>query len=278
MYSFSRTAFALAGVLWIMPVFGQTIFTAGTVNSADYSRAFAPGALISIFGTNLAAQPARRQRSLLPTSLGGTSVQLVSNGEQCPLFFISPGQINAQLPFDVPVGQVQLTVQTSAGVSNSDTITLSAQAPKVFTLDFSGAGDAVATTPDYYVLTAALPAKPADTITLWVNSMGATTGTPVAGQPAPGGAPGTQPLALVTTPVVTIDGLNAPVTFAGLTPTLSGLYQVNVQILLPSSQARVSIQISRSSNLHHRRASQFRFSRWVSTTRSSAASLSPARL
>jgi uncharacterized protein (TIGR03437 family) len=227
-----------------MPAFGQAIFTAGTVNSADYSRAFAPGALISIFGTNFSTSTSQATTFPLPTSLGEASVELVSTGEQCPLFYVSPGQINTELPFNLATGQVQVRVRTAAGVSNTDIITVSAQAPKIFTLDFSGSGSAVATTPDFHILTPALPVKPAATITLWMNSMGATTGNPIAGEPAPGGTPESQPLTLLTTPVVTINGLNAPVTFAGLTPTLSGLYQVNVQAPFAVISGPVSIQVS----------------------------------
>lgn len=245
MNNFNKLASLLVGALVGVPAFGQAIFTAGTVNSADYSRNFAPGAIISIFGTNLSASTAQATSFPLPTSLGGTSVKLVGNSEQLPLYYVSPGQINAELPFDVAPGTVALNVTTSAGVSNTDTITVSAQAPKFFTVDYSGTGSAMATTPDYHVLTAGLPAKPADTIVLWMNSLGATAGgSAVAGQPAPGATPGSQPLALTATPTVTIDGLNAPVTFAGLTPNLSGLYQINVTVPFVVLTGPVSIQVS----------------------------------
>jgi uncharacterized protein (TIGR03437 family) len=222
----------------------QTIFTAGTVNSADYSRSFAPGALISIFGTNLAASTAQWTSFPLPASLAGTSVQLVSNSEQLPLFFVSPGQINTQLPFDLAPGPVKIAVRTASGLSASDTITVSTQAPKFFTLDLSGFGSAIATTPDYKVLTSSLPATPAAPIVLWMNSMGATTGTAVAGQAAPGAVPGSQPLTLASTPTVTINGANAPVLFAGLTPGLSGLYQLNVQAPFVTLTGPVDIQVT----------------------------------
>jgi uncharacterized protein (TIGR03437 family) len=242
--NFNKVAAFVAGALIGVPAFGQTIFTAGTVNSADYSRSFAPGAIISIFGSNLAATTAQATSFPLPTALGGASVAVVSNKEPLPLFYVSPGQINAELPFDVAIGQVQIAVTTPAGTSSVDTITVSAQAPKIFTVNFSGAGGAVATNPSYQILTAALPAKPADTITLWMNSLGATTGTPVAGQPAPGAAPGSQPLTLIATPTVTINGQNAPVTWAGLTPNMSGLYQVNVQVPFVVLTGPVTVQLS----------------------------------
>ena len=69
---------------------------AGVVNAASYAQPIAPGSIVSIFGTNLAPAPARADHTLLPTSLAGTSVTI--GGIAAPLFYVSPGQINAQVP------------------------------------------------------------------------------------------------------------------------------------------------------------------------------------
>jgi uncharacterized protein (TIGR03437 family) len=229
-------------------VFGQTITTNGTVNSADYSRSFAPGAIISIFGTNLATSTATSTSFPLPTTLGGATVTIVGNGsilsEKLPIFYASPTQINAQIPYDIPVGSAQIKVSTSNGSSNADTITLATAAPKFFTLNVSGTGSAVATTPTYTVLTAATPAKAADSIVLWMNSLGPVTGTPIAGQAAPGATAGTTPQTLQTLPTVTINGAVATVTFAGLSPGASGLYQINIQAPFVAITGPVNIQVS----------------------------------
>src|SRR5947199_9611259 len=73
----------------------------GTVNAADYSRDFAPGAIIAIFGNNLASASAGATSVPLPTSLAGTSVELVNGTsvQSLPLFYVSPAQINTELPF-----------------------------------------------------------------------------------------------------------------------------------------------------------------------------------
>ncbi len=220
------------------------ISSQGTVNSADYSRSFAPGALISIFGANLASSTQQPTALPLPISLGGASVQLASNGEALPLWYVSPTQINAQLPYDVPTGQVQVRVVTAAGASNSDTITVTDCAPKIFTLDSSGQGPGVITATDYRVLTAANPAGPGQTIILWMNSMGATSGNPVAGQPAPGSSPGSQLSTMAETVTATVDGIPGQVTFAGLSPGSAGLYQVNVQVPFAVITGPVTIQVT----------------------------------
>jgi uncharacterized protein (TIGR03437 family) len=238
------TASLIAASIGAPAMHAQTIFTAGTVNSADYTRSFAPGAIISIFGSKLSASTAQATSMPLPTTLAGTNVILVATGEQFPLFYVSAGQVNAQIPYDVPFGTVQIAVFSGGVLSAPDTISIAAAAPKIFTLNLSGSGPAVATDTNYNVLTSALPVKPAGTYVLWMNSMGATTGTPVAGQPAPGLAPGTQPLSVLATTTVTINGQNAPVLFAGLSPGMTGLYQVNVQAPFVSLTGPVSVAVT----------------------------------
>lgn len=220
------------------------IASQGTVNSADYSRDFAPGALISVFGANLASSTQQPTALPLPTSLGGASVQLAGNGETFPLWYVSPTQINAQLPYDVPTGQVQVRVVTAGGNSNIDTITVTDCAPKIFTFDLSGQGPGVITTADYRVLSAANPAGPGQTIILWMNSMGVTSGNPVAGQPAPGSSPGSQASTVKETVTVTVDGMPANVTFAGLSPGSAGLYQVNVQAPFAVITGPVTVRVT----------------------------------
>lgn len=225
--------------------YGQTpsISTGGTVNAADYTRTFAPGAIIAIFGSNFATSAQQAKAFPLPTSLGGASVSLVSTGETFPLWYASGTQINAQLPFDVPLGSNQVRVTTAAGVSNTDTITVSAQAPKIFTTNLSGAGSAVVTNSNYQILTTGVPVNPGDTIILWMNSLGATSGNPVAGQPAPGTTAGSQ-TDNVSGVTVTINGQNAPVSFAGLSPGSSGLYQVNVQAPFVTITGPLTVAVS----------------------------------
>ncbi len=223
------------------------ISSQGTVNSADYSRDFAPGALISVFGVNLASSAQQPLSFPLPTSLGGATVQLAGTGEAFPLWYVSPTQINAQLPYDVPTGQVQIIVVTAAGKSNIDTITITACAPKIFSFDLSGQGPGVVTTTDYKVLSAANPAGPGQAIILWMNSMGATSGNPVAGQPAPGSSAGSLLSTMNETITVTVDGMPANVTFAGLSPGSTGLYQVNVQAPFAVITGPVTVRVTAGS-------------------------------
>jgi hypothetical protein len=78
---------------------------AGSASSANLrggqdAAKIAPGTLVMIVGDRLADQTVSAgDVETLPTSLGGAQVYF--DGIPAPLFFVSPGQINAQMPFDV---------------------------------------------------------------------------------------------------------------------------------------------------------------------------------
>ncbi|MDP2999713.1 MAG: hypothetical protein Q8N47_19655 [Bryobacterales bacterium] len=200
----------------------------GVVNAADYSRAAAPGALLTIFGRDLSPRVDAAASMPMPSTLQGVSVEVIDGGRTvlAPLYFVSPGQINAMLPYDVGAS-IQVRVRTAAGVSNADTLAVSARAPRLFSAE---AGRALATHRDFSVLTRAKPAKPGEIVLLLVNSMGAVEPGLAAGAGAGSGTPG-DPLNLVSEAVtVTIDGRPARVDYAGLMPYLAGLYQINVRM------------------------------------------------
>lgn len=221
-----------------------TILASGTVNAADYSRDFAPGAIISIFGSNLATASAGAVSIPLPTTLSGTTVELVSGGstQSLPLFYVSASQINTQLPYGLNPGAAQIRVRTAAGTSATDTINLGSRAPKIFTIDFSGKGSGVVTNPSFTIVTqGGNPVKAGDMITIWMNSLGETTPPVVAGLAAPSGSN----LATISDTVnVTIGGVAGVVTFAGAAPGFSGLYQVNVRAPFLVSTGPADIQVS----------------------------------
>ena len=96
----------------------------GVVNAASYAgtvkgeAAVVGGAIFSIFGENLAASEHKAAGTPLPTRLGDTSVTI--GGLAAPLFYISPGQINFQVPIAISqrVGQrVAVVVSTAGGMS-----------------------------------------------------------------------------------------------------------------------------------------------------------------
>jgi uncharacterized protein (TIGR03437 family) len=100
---------------------------------------------------------------------------------------------------------------------------------------------------DFSAISASSPAKPDETVLLYLVGMGATSPSIASGVAAPSSPPAT----VSTTPSVTINGESAQVNFAGLTPNLVGLYQINVQTPAdtPSGDASVTVtQNNASSN------------------------------
>ena len=77
------------------------LFDGGTVNGITYAagQPLAPGSIASLFGSQLAASLA--QADTVPLSTNLTSVSVTMNGISAPLFFVSPGQINVQVPWNV---------------------------------------------------------------------------------------------------------------------------------------------------------------------------------
>ena len=226
--------------------FAQPVVSAGgVVNAADYSRDFAPGALISIFGQNLAAELATAPGTPLPTSLGGASVEATdgTNTWTLPLYMVSPGQINAQLPYGVS-GSLGIRVVTEAGASAADTIFVGERAPKLFAWNEGGFGRAVLTHHDEEAtpVDRQNPVKPGEYVSIWANSLGEVDPPATAGEPANDGSAG-KPLQVVTTEVVAaIDGVPATVNFAGLAPYFAGLYQIDV--LTPYSDVIGDVEIA----------------------------------
>jgi uncharacterized protein (TIGR03437 family) len=190
------------------------------VNGASFAAgALSPGAGITILGTNLATTTAQ-YTSAPPASLGGTAVSI--NGQNIPLFYVSPTQINAQLPFEVPVGSASVTVTTNNVASAPALITVAAAWPGIFLI---GTNHAAATNPDGGVNSPGNPAAPGDIVTVYFTGIGPLDNSVPTGAPAPLAGP----LSRATLPVsVTIGGETADVVYMGLTPGSISLAQANI--------------------------------------------------
>jgi uncharacterized protein (TIGR03437 family) len=106
----------------------------GIVNAASYSpSSTAPGSLATVFGGNLSAGTAQASGGSYPTTLGGVTVTV--GGIQSPLWYVSPGQINLQVPSGLVQGRYTLTL----GSATSDVL-ITNVSPGIFTLNGSGTG------------------------------------------------------------------------------------------------------------------------------------------
>jgi uncharacterized protein (TIGR03437 family) len=115
------------------------------VNAASLQPLLSPGALVSIIGSHLTGPTQSTNyddTASYPTSVAGTSVTF--NGIDAPLLYVSPGQINAIVPFAL-AGQksVQVAVQRFNQVSATVTLPFLDTSPAIFTAAQSGSGQGV---------------------------------------------------------------------------------------------------------------------------------------
>jgi uncharacterized protein (TIGR03437 family) len=221
----------------------SAISSGGIVPGASFSKSggLAPGGIISIFGTAMAADTQGHATSSLPlpTSLDGVAVNIA--GIDAPLYYASQGQINAQLPFEAPAGFTQAYLRLNRNgqtlFTDSETITVISANPGIFTTNSSGTGQGAILIAASGLLAAPAGAVPGFTsqpaprgqyITIFCSGLGA-----VSNQPASGGAAPANPLSnALIAPAVTIGGIAANVNFAGLAPGFVGLYQINAMVPL----------------------------------------------
>jgi glucosylceramidase len=226
--SFSDTlpAGAVATYEWAVPA--PAFPAIGAVNAAAPKAGLSPGELFSIYGVNLAAEAQQPSLLPLPATMAAATVQI--NGITAPLVYVSPLQINAQVPWEVAPGSATLTV-THAGVTASQTVSIAAAGPGIFTLN--GSQEAAALNQDYSTNSQKNPAPAGQAITLFGTGLGAVSpGVPT------GAAAGADPPSQVTAKVTaTVAGAPATVLFAGLAPGFAGLWQVNVALPAGTSGA-----------------------------------------
>jgi len=223
---------ALAGAQ--TPVLRQD---APVVNAASYAadQAVTPGSLVAIFGTELAAGLAQAGTIPLSNTLAGVSVSF--NNIPAPILFVSQGQINAQLPWNVlPVpgaaGTADVVVQRGNASSQARQVRVGPFSPGIFSVQF-GVGQGIAVNLNGSLAApagsipglATEPARIGSTIFIYANGLGAVN-VPVANGYNSADALRTN----TTTPEVLIGGRNAQVAFSGLAPEFAGVNQLNVVV------------------------------------------------
>ncbi len=203
----------------------------GVVNGASFiaasqpNSAVAPGTIVAIFGSNLSSATAAAMSVPLSTTLNDTSVTF--NGVAAPLFFVSSGQINAQLPFETPAGTVQVQARRGNLTSETRTVQVAAASPGIFTLNQQGTGaGAILHANSPRVVSSSDPATAGEFLSIFCTGLGAVSPSVPSGNVGPGSPPATTQ----SPPLVDVGGMAAQVSFSGLAPGFVGLYQVNIQV------------------------------------------------
>jgi uncharacterized protein (TIGR03437 family) len=216
--------------------------SAGGIITAYSFGAFpaaAPGSWIEIWGTNLASDArawtgADFSGNTAPTSLDGTYVTI--GGQRAFLDYISPGQVNAQVPSNIGTGSLAVIVTTAAGASPALPLTVNAEEPGFLAPPSFKVGSTqyvVALFPDNATFVAppgaisgvtSRRAKPGDIIQMYGIGFGAVTPNIPAGQIV-------GQLNTLTTPFhILFGGIEATQQYDGLAPNAVGLYQFNVVV------------------------------------------------
>jgi minor extracellular serine protease Vpr len=202
------------------------IGTRGVVNAASFKegQGQAPGSYISLFGSGLSTATKAFGTAYLPLSLAGVSVSFDATGLSVPgrVHFVSPNQVNVQVPWEL---SGKNTVQTKVSIGDISTavysLTLNNYSPALF--QRSGI---VAARWNNAIVETTNPAPRTQSVELYCNGLGPVDRAVASGE----ATPSTPPINTTATPTVTIGGVQAQVTFSGLTPTAIGLYQINVVV------------------------------------------------
>ena len=225
----------------------------GVINASNYGGSFniAPATWIEIYGVNLATTPSRTWSGTdfngiqAPTTLAGTTVTV--GGKPAYVDYVSPGQVNVQVPSGVPSGPQQVLVTTAGGTSVAFNVNVNSAQPGLLApLAFSIQGKQYVVALFSNTLTYVLPiavagvstarAKPGDSITLYGIGFGTVTPDIPAGQIV-------QPTnALQSDLKISLGGVQANITYAGLAPNYVGLYQFNV--VVPNIPASDSVPLT----------------------------------
>ena len=204
------------------PVGGAMIQAVISSDMDANATTVAPGELISIFGANLSKVQTSLsgwQGKTLPWSLNGATVDI--GGQRAPLIYISPEQINAQVPLNIAAGKQMVVVNNGSGPSDAFEITVGDVAPAIFNDPVA----AIVKVADYSLVTDDNPTHAGEIVVVYWTGGGQTTPALSTGVLVPVGM-----LANTMPITATVGGLPAKLVSSVASPEFVGLYQTAIMI------------------------------------------------
>jgi uncharacterized protein (TIGR03437 family) len=206
-----------------------------TVSAASFDGALiAPESIAAAFGTNLATSAQVAATTPLPTTLGGTSLTIRDSAgveHSAPLFFVSPTQVNFQIPAGAATGAAAMTLRSGDGATATGALSIASVSPGLFSVNASGQGLAAGV-----LLRIKNGVQTFEPIARFDSAQNRFVALPI-------------DLGAETDPVflllygtgirrhgglsavsLTLGGVNAPLTYAGPQPDLVGLDQLNISL------------------------------------------------
>jgi uncharacterized protein (TIGR03437 family) len=207
-----------------------------SVSAANYLPAyFSTAAIHAAFGANLATMTQAANVTPLPVQLGGTSVRVKDSAgveRLAPLFFVSPTQINFQLPPGTATGLATFTFTNASGQAMSEQGIVFTTNPSLFTANASGSGLAAAVA----LRVKADGAQVYEAVARYDTAQNQFVAVPLDVSNANEQVflilfgTGIRQFSANLPVTARIGGVNAPVTYAGAQGGLVGLDQINVQV------------------------------------------------
>jgi uncharacterized protein (TIGR03437 family) len=226
------------------------------VNGASFqlNKPLAPNTIATVkplgsvkFGTDTANAFDLPKPIPLPTSLA--DIQVTVNGTPAPLYYVSPGQINCVMPWNAPTtgaADVQVLKVSTGQLLAASPVAMNVASPAIFVMGPAGVGLQLAAVvnQDGTVNGATNPAKVGDYISIYATGQGLVSSPPLDGDvPRNGlvysqgnprvfvGSDYTDQVVLLGDEQRSIPGVDANfISFSGLSPSIPGMWQVNVRI------------------------------------------------
>jgi len=177
---------------------------ASVVNAAGFQPGpVAPGSIVSLFGSNLAQRATVAPAAHWAKVMEGSSVFV--NGVAAPLAYVSPTQINAQIPDEIPPGQATLNVVAGGDDLPPIQLTIQSIAPGLFV---DAENHVLAQNQDGTANGASHPAAPGTLLTAYLTGQGVNTGGPI---------------------TAVIGGQNVDVVSSGADPDTQGVLEVTIR-------------------------------------------------
>jgi uncharacterized protein (TIGR03437 family) len=191
---------------------------------APFTAQLARGELIELTGSGLANKTVIQSTAPFPNTLGGVQVFFNINNVNvaAPLYYVTSGQIAAVVPYEA-TGIAQIQVVNNGVASKTVTAFIGTTAPGVLAQASNGISDAIVQHLDFSLVTPANPAQPGETLLGYVTGLGDVSPAINDGAPGPSGDTLSSATNTIT---VYVGGMPATISFAGLAPTLSGLYAI----------------------------------------------------
>ncbi len=199
------------------PYQGPPSVIAGATNALSYKTAASPGMIMAVFGSQLGQSVQNASTQPLPYSMAGVTATV--NGIAAPLYYVSPGQLNIQVPYEAGAGPAVLGINNQGQIAGYQ-FQIAPSAPGILA-DANGNVSPSATVTQGSTGVLYLTGD-GDVTPVLQSGFSPHQGTPLSNLPK-----SRLPFTL------TVGGIQAYLAFVGITPGVIGLTQVN--FVVPAS-------------------------------------------